>query len=50
MLDDFRYDIVYCDDETEKNLLTDTYYFDTDCLSAFLWVRNESILAQLYPG
>ena len=25
-------------------------YFDTDCLSAFLWVRNESILTQLYPG
>lgn len=30
--------------------MTDTYFFDTDCLSAFLWVRNESILAQLYPG
>lgn len=25
-------------------------YFDTDCLSAFLWVKNESILTQLYPG
>lgn len=25
-------------------------YFDTDCLSAFLWVRNESLLPQLYPG
>ena len=25
-------------------------YFDTDCLSAFLWVRNESLLTQLYPG
>ena len=25
-------------------------YFDTDCLSAFLWVRDESLLTQLYPG
>lgn len=30
--------------------MTKNYYFDTDCLSAFLWVRGESILAQLYPG
>lgn len=27
-----------------------TLYFDTDCLSAFLWVNNESLLPQLYPG
>lgn len=25
-------------------------FFDTDCLSAFLWVNNQSLLAQLYPG
>lgn len=25
-------------------------YFDTDCLSSFLWVRNENILVQLYGG
>ncbi len=30
--------------------MTDSYFFDTDCLSAFLWVKNESILAKLYPG
>lgn len=30
--------------------MTETYFFDTDCISAFLWVRNESILARLYPG
>lgn len=30
--------------------LTEKYFFDTDCLSAFLWVREESILAQLYAG
>ena len=30
--------------------LTETLFFDTDCLSAFLWVDNESILAKLYPG
>ena len=30
--------------------MTDKYFFDTDCLSAFLWVREESILAKLYSG
>lgn len=30
--------------------MTDSYFFDTDCISAFLWVKNESILAKLYPG
>lgn len=30
--------------------MTDTLFFDTDCLSAFLWVGNESLLAKLYPG
>ena len=30
--------------------MTDPIFFDTDCLSAFLWVNNQSLLAQLYPG
>lgn len=30
--------------------LTEPVFFDTDCLSAFLWVNNQSLLAQLYPG
>lgn len=30
--------------------LTERYFFDTDCLSAFLWVRKECILAKLYAG
>ena len=30
--------------------MTEKYFFDTDCLSAFLWVRQESILAKLYEG
>lgn len=30
--------------------MTDSLYFDTDCLSAFLWVKEEKILSQLYPG
>lgn len=34
----------------EAVLLTNSLFFDTDCLSAFLWVRNESLLPQLYPG
>lgn len=28
--------------------MTDRYFFDTDCLSAFLWVRGENILSKLY--
>lgn len=34
----------------EEKRLTDKYFFDTDCLSAFLWVRGESILSHLYSG
>lgn len=30
--------------------MTEKYFFDTDCLSAFLWIREESILAKLYAG
>lgn len=28
--------------------MTDKMFFDTDCLSAFLWVRNENLLVKLY--
>lgn len=31
-------------------LLTKEIFIDTDCISAFLWVGNESLLSQLYPG
>jgi predicted nucleic acid-binding protein len=30
--------------------LTDSLYFDNDCLSAFLWVKAEHILVTLYLG
>lgn len=30
--------------------MTEAYFFDTDCISAFLWVKNESILTKLYLG
>lgn len=30
--------------------MTEEIFFDSDCLSAFLWVGNQSILAALYPG
>lgn len=30
--------------------MREKYFFDTDCLSAFLWIRGESILAELYSG
>jgi predicted nucleic acid-binding protein len=29
--------------------LTDPLFFDTDCISAFLWVGEESLLPTLYP-
>ncbi len=32
------------------NCLTEPLFFDTDCISAFLWVDNESILSRLFPG
>lgn len=32
------------------SLLTKDIFIDTDCISAFLWVGNESLLSQLYPG
>jgi predicted nucleic acid-binding protein len=30
--------------------LTEPLFFDTDCLSAFLWVNDQSLLSQLYQG
>lgn len=30
--------------------MIEKYFFDNDCLSAFLWVQEESILAKLYSG
>lgn len=30
--------------------MTEPLFFDTDCLSAFLWVNDQSLLAQLYSG
>ena len=30
--------------------MTDNYFFDTDCISSFLWVKNECLLVKLYPG
>jgi len=32
------------------NCLTDSLFFDSDCISAFLWVGNENLLVKLYPG
>lgn len=28
--------------------MTDNYFFDTDCISSFLWVKNECLLVKLY--
>lgn|SRR5690554_3251590 len=36
--------------QMRKKSMTDKYFFDTDCISAFLWVKEENILFKLYPG
>lgn len=30
--------------------MTEPLFFDTDCLSAFLWIKNQSLLVLLYPN
>lgn len=30
--------------------MTNKLFFDTDCLSSFLWINQEGILLKLYPG
>ena len=30
--------------------MTDRLFFDTDCLASFLWVGQENLLLQRYPG
>ena len=30
--------------------MTDSLFFDSDCISAFLWVGTENLLVKLYPG
>ncbi len=31
-------------------MIKESLFFDTDCLSAFLWVNEESLLPKLFPG
>lgn len=33
-----------------KKSMTEKLFFDTDCISAFLWVKEENILFKLYQG
>lgn len=30
--------------------MTDSLFFDSDCISAFLWVKEQNLLALLYQG
>lgn len=30
--------------------MTNKLFFDTDCISSFLWVKEENLLFKLYPG
>ncbi len=36
--------------ERRRYLLTDSLFFDTDCICAFLWTNEESLLEKIYPG
>ena len=31
-------------------MLTNPIFFDTDCLSSFFWVKQETLLHMIYPG
>ena len=33
-----------------EKFLTEPFFFDNDCIAAFLWINEQSLLAQLYPG
>ncbi|WP_368346775.1 hypothetical protein [Peptostreptococcus anaerobius] len=30
--------------------MTNSIFFDTDCICAFLWINKESLLEKMYPG
>lgn len=30
--------------------MTDSLFFDTDCICAFLWINEESLLEKMYSG
>lgn len=36
--------------ERRRCLLTDSVFFDTDCICAFLWINEESLLEKMFPG
>ena len=36
--------------ERRRSLLTDSIFFDTDCICAFLWINKESLLEKMFLG
>lgn len=42
--------ILYMELIERRCLLTDPIFFDTDCISAFLWINEESLLEKMFPG
>lgn len=43
--------ILYLESRKRRvSILTNSIFFDTDCISDFLWVNNECILEKLYYG
>ena len=36
--------------ERRRYILIDSIFFDTDCICAFLWVNEESLLEKIYAG
>lgn len=42
--------ILYMELIERRYLLTDSIFFDTDCICAFLWINEESLLEKMFPG
>lgn len=42
--------MLYMDLMKRKIIMTNKLFFDTDCISSFLWVKEEYILFKLYSG
>lgn len=36
--------------QMRKNYMTDTLFFDTDCISAFLWVNEEALFERMFKN
>ncbi len=42
--------ILYMELIEMRCLLTDSIFFDTDCICAFLWINEGSLLEKIFPS